>query len=162
MFVAYICLPVCTIGCMVTIFYSGVDFSNILLPRVLMTIFFVCMLLSNILVFYAFQRYTEGLYKESEHQIEIMHQRAEIYRLNQITEMNDKYKMKVLCEPQLGKRGLYPTISQKGSYDEIEAMTNFIAYADGKNDLVDISNTINVSVRELTKIIGKLQSAELI
>ncbi len=92
MFVAYICLPVCTIGCMVTIFYSGVDFSNILLPRVLMTIFFVCMLLSNILVFYAFQRYTEGLYKESEHQIEIMHQRAEIYRLNQITEMNDKYK----------------------------------------------------------------------
>ena len=77
-------------------------------------------------------------------------------------ELNDKYKMKVLCEPQLGKRGLYPTISQKGSYDEIEAMTNFIAYADGKNDLVDISNTINVSVRELTKIIGKLQSAELI
>lgn len=77
-------------------------------------------------------------------------------------ELNDKYKMKVLCEPQLGKRGLYPTISQKGSYDEIKAMTDFIAYADGKNDLVDISNTINVSVRELTKIIGKLQSAELI
>lgn len=77
-------------------------------------------------------------------------------------ELNNKYKMKVLCEPQLGKRGLYPTISQKGSYDEIEAMTNFIAYADGKNDLLDISNTINVSVRELMKIIGKLQSAELI
>jgi len=79
-----------------------------------------------------------------------------------VLELNDKYKMKVLCEPQLGKRGLYPTISQKGSYDEIKAMTDFIAYADGKNDLVDISNTINVSVRELTKIIGKLQSAELI
>ena len=77
-------------------------------------------------------------------------------------ELNNKYKMKVLCEPQLGKRGLYPTISQKGSYDEIEAMTNFIAYADGENDLLDISNTINVSVRELMKIIGKLQSAELI
>lgn len=77
-------------------------------------------------------------------------------------ELNNKYKMKVLCEPQLGKRGLYPTISQKGSYDEIEAMTNFIAYADGKNDLLDISNTINVSVRELMKIIGKLQSADLI
>ena len=77
-------------------------------------------------------------------------------------ELNNKYKMKVLCEPQLGKWGLYPTISQKGSYDEIEAMTNFIAYADGENDLLDISNTINVSVRELMKIIGKLQSAELI
>ena len=92
MFAAYICLPVCTIGCMVTIFYSGVDFSNRVWPRVLMTIFFVCMLLGNILVFYAFQRYTEGLYKESEHQVEIMHHKAEIYRLNQIAEMNDNYK----------------------------------------------------------------------
>lgn len=92
MFVAYLCLPVCTIGCMVTIFYSGVDFSGNFMPKLLMTIFFVCMLLGNILVFYAFQSYTEGLYKESEHQVEIMHQKAEIYRLNQITEMNENYK----------------------------------------------------------------------
>lgn len=92
MFAAYMCLPLCTIGCMITIFYSGVDFSGNFVPKLLMTIFFVCMLLGNILVFYAFQKYTEGLHKESEQQVEIMHQRAEIYRLNQITEMNENYK----------------------------------------------------------------------
>lgn len=92
MFVVYMCLPVCTIGCMITIFYSGVDFSDKFVPKLLMTIFFVCMLLGNILVFYAFQRYTEGLYEENEHKVEIMHQKAEIYRLNQIVEMNDNYK----------------------------------------------------------------------
>lgn len=92
MFAAYMCLPLCTIGCMITIFYSGVDFSGDLLPKFLMTIFFVFMLLGNMWVFYAFQKYTEGLYKESQHQVEIMHQKAEIYRLNQITEMNDNYK----------------------------------------------------------------------
>ena len=92
MFAAYMCLPICTIGCMITIFYSGVDFSGNFMPKLLMTIFFVCMLLGNILVFYAFQSYTEGLYKESEQQVEIMHQKAEILRLNQITEMNENYK----------------------------------------------------------------------
>lgn len=92
MFVVYLCLPLCTIGCMITIFYSGVDFSGKFIPKLLMTIFFVCMLIGNILVFYAFQSYAEELYKEKEHQVEIMLQKAEIYRLNQITEMNDNYK----------------------------------------------------------------------
>lgn len=77
-------------------------------------------------------------------------------------ENNYKYKIKVLCEPQLGKRGLYPTISQKGSYDAIKAMTDFIAYADGNNDLIDISNIIGVSVKNLTSIIEKLKINELI
>lgn len=92
MFAAYMCLPICTIGCMITIFYSGVDFSGNFAPKLLMTIFFVFMLFGNIFVFYAFQKYTEGLALESENQVEIMHQKAEIYRLNQITEMNDNYK----------------------------------------------------------------------
>lgn len=77
-------------------------------------------------------------------------------------EYNYKYKVTVLCEPQLGKRGLYPTISQKGSYDAVMAMTNFIAYADGKNDFFDISNIINIPTFELLQIIDKLKDHELI
>lgn len=75
----------------------------------------------------------------------------------QALEHNACYKMAVFCEPQLGKRGLYPTISQKGSYDEVEAMMNFIAYADGKNDLIDISNIIGVKVKDLIPVIEQLQ-----
>ena len=77
-------------------------------------------------------------------------------------DVNDKYKVTVLCEPQLGKRGLYPTISQKGSYDEVAAMTNVIAYADGKNDLFDISNIIGIPVDELVPIIQRLKDNGLI
>ena len=77
-------------------------------------------------------------------------------------EYNKKYKVNVLCEPQLGKRGLYPTISQKGSYSAIKAMTDFIAYADGTNDLFDISNIIKVPPYELIPIIDKLFEANLI
>jgi len=77
-------------------------------------------------------------------------------------EHNARYKINVLCEPQLGKRGLYPTISQKGSYDEVKAMTDFIAYADGKNDLIEISEKIGVPIIQLIKIADKLVDAQLL
>ena len=80
----------------------------------------------------------------------------------EILEHNAKYKIKCCGEPQLGKRGLYPTISKKGSYDEISAMMNLIAYADGTNDLVDISDRIDVPVSELRKIADKLVKADLL
>jgi aminopeptidase-like protein len=47
-------------------------------------------------------------------------------------------------EPQLGKRGLYPTISQKGSYSSIRARMDFLAYADGTNTLFEIAERIGV------------------
>ena len=77
-------------------------------------------------------------------------------------EGNNKYKIQCLGEPQLGKRGLYPTISQKGSYDEVTAMMNFIAYSDGTNDIVDISNLIRTPVSNLIPIAQKLSKSNLI
>lgn len=72
-------------------------------------------------------------------------------------EMNQRYQVQVLCEPQLGKRGLYPTTSQKGSYDKVKAMIDFIAYADGKTDIIDISNKILVPIDELIRFVKKLK-----
>lgn len=77
-------------------------------------------------------------------------------------EWNEKYRIQCLCEPQLGKRGLYPTISKKGSYDEIKAMIDFIAYADGTNDLIDISNIINVKVKDIIPLLKKLKEKSLL
>lgn len=77
-------------------------------------------------------------------------------------EHNRNYQVKVLCEPQLGKRGLYPTISRKGQYDKICAITTFIAYADGKNDLIAISDRIGCPVDMLIDIADKLTENGLI
>ena len=77
-------------------------------------------------------------------------------------EYNYYYRVNCLCEPQLGKRGLYPTISQKGTYDDVAAMFDFIAYADGQNDLIDISDRIQVSIDVLIPIIEELMKNELI
>lgn len=62
----------------------------------------------------------------------------------------------------MGKRGLYPTTSQKGTYDAVKVMIDFIAYADGSNDLIDISNIIGVPVNELLTVIEKLEKVDLL
>ena len=77
-------------------------------------------------------------------------------------EFNSYYRIKCLCEPQLGKRGLYPNVSQKGVYSEVKSMVDFIAYADGDTDLIDISNIIGVPVKYLVPIIDKLMKADLL
>ncbi len=87
----------------------------------------------------------------------------EVYRqCIEALEHNYCYQTQCICEPQLGKRGLYPTISQKGTYEDVRKMMDFLAYADGKNDLVEISNIIGVPVRELTLMVEKLEKAALI
>jgi aminopeptidase-like protein len=77
-------------------------------------------------------------------------------------ENNRKYTVNVLGEPQLGKRGLYPTISQKGSYDEVAALVDFIAYADGRNDLFDLSRLTGVAPYHLVPIAKTLEENDLI
>lgn len=77
-------------------------------------------------------------------------------------EWNANYKVTVLCEPQLGKRGLYPTVSQKGTYDAVSATVDLIAYADGTNDLFDISERIHVPAGRLVEVVRKLRENHLL
>jgi aminopeptidase-like protein len=77
-------------------------------------------------------------------------------------EHNYRYTMTVKCEPQLGKRGLYPTISHKGSHDTVNVMRDFIAYADGRHDLINISNIIGAPTDTLIELKDKLMQHNLI
>lgn len=77
-------------------------------------------------------------------------------------EHNYYYRMACPCEPQLGKRGLYPTISQKGTYDAVRSMQHFIAYADGRNDLIGMSDILQIPVDELIPIKDQLLEHHLL
>jgi aminopeptidase-like protein len=71
-------------------------------------------------------------------------------------------RVTVLGEPQLGKRGLYPTISTKRSGAEVRDMMNFISHADGKTALIDIAEKCGVPVWSLYPHIDKLAAHGLI
>ena len=76
-------------------------------------------------------------------------------------EYNKKYRINCYCEPQLGPRGLYPTESFNRSSIKVKDMMDFIAYADGTQDLFQISNRIDVPVTRLNEIAHKLLDAGL-
>lgn len=66
-------------------------------------------------------------------------------------------KATVLCEPNLGKRNLYPTISMKGSYGGISLRRDCLAYADGKTDIfalcAAIGQPLSAVVTEMTLLV---------
>jgi aminopeptidase-like protein len=65
-------------------------------------------------------------------------------------------RITVLCEPQLSKRGLYPTLS-KNEYDRsIKTMMDLIAYSDGTKDLIQIAEIIEKPVWTLYEIVSRL------
>jgi aminopeptidase-like protein len=61
-------------------------------------------------------------------------------------------KCKILCEPQMGKRGLYPTLSKKNGNKLTRTYMNFLQYADGTNSLEKISSLIKSDLKSVKRI----------
>jgi aminopeptidase-like protein len=61
-------------------------------------------------------------------------------------------RVTVLGEPQLGKRGLYPTLSTKTSGAQVQTMMDLISYCDGTMSLIDIGDIIGQSASDLAVV----------
>ena len=71
-------------------------------------------------------------------------------------------KYKIICEPQLGKRGLYPTFSTGNLNKLNRSYMDFLQYADGTNSLEKISNLINLDLNSVKKIYFLLKNFQLV
>jgi aminopeptidase-like protein len=80
----------------------------------------------------------------------------------ELIEKNDFHQINVLCEPQLGKRGLFPNISKKGGTEDVQVLMNFISYCDGEHSLIDVAEKIGKPAWELYEIVDKLKSHGLL
>lgn len=69
---------------------------------------------------------------------------------------------KIICEPHLSKRKLYPSISSGNIGKYHRNIINFLNYSDGKNNLKMISNLIKIDIKEVKKIYNKLLKNKLI
>lgn len=56
--------------------------------------------------------------------------------------------VKIKCEPQLGKRGLYHTMKTKNTSKEYRNLKNFISYCDGTNTILDIAELCKINIRK--------------
>ena len=75
---------------------------------------------------------------------------------------NKNYTVTVLGEPQMGKRGLYPTLSTKKSGEEVRLMMDFISLCDGKTSLLNIADKLNVPIWDFYDLCDKLERHELL
>ena len=70
-----------------------------------------------------------------------------------------KYK----CEPQLGKKGLYPSLSKKNTIKlDTRLIQYFLSYSDGQNSILDISQKCKTSLAKILKIEKILKKKKLI
>jgi aminopeptidase-like protein len=77
-------------------------------------------------------------------------------------EQNQTLKTTVLCEPQLGSRGLYPTVSTRDSGKHVSKMMHVLAYSDGAHDLLAIADMINLPLWELSDTVHQLTAQGLL
>lgn len=79
-----------------------------------------------------------------------------------VLEVNKNYISTTVCEPQLGKRGLYPTLSKASNPLKAYRYRDFIALCDGKQDAVGIASKLGLCVSELLEMIKVLLEKGLI
>ena len=79
----------------------------------------------------------------------------------QALEVNYVYKATVPCEPQLGRRGIKPSLSTRNVVVPRTIM-NVLAFADGQTDLLAISEIIGVDVMECAAAAVRLEQDGLL
>ena len=74
----------------------------------------------------------------------------------ELLEQNRVYRTTCLGEPQLGRRGLYPSLGTKATHEAVAVTLDLLAYADGSRDLISISDTIGAPVARLYPLVETL------
>ncbi len=79
-----------------------------------------------------------------------------------LLESNEKWRVTTIGEPQLGRRGLYPTTSTKNTKSAVFDMKNLISYADGDNDVIDIARIAGIPTAMVRELASMLAAAGLL
>jgi aminopeptidase-like protein len=66
------------------------------------------------------------------------------------------------CEPQLGKRGLYPTLGGGKVSTSVEVLLNVLEYCDGSEDLLAVAARCNLSITQAAQAANVLESHGLL
>ena len=88
---------------------------------------------------------------------------ATIWEIIHILERDQRYRnLSPYGEPQLGKRGLYPTMGGKAASDAVMAMLWTLAYSDGEHTVLDIAEISDVAFAAVDEAASKLAGAQLL
>lgn len=105
-----------------------------------------------------FREYHTSLDNKSLISFEALSKTVDAYfTIFRVLELNSNYKTTMpWCEPQLGKRGLYP---DKGGHLQANAdftfnLLHFLSYADGERELIEVADKRGCSVLSFAEVIA--------
>jgi aminopeptidase-like protein len=85
-----------------------------------------------------------------------------ITKILQSIQSNIVPEIKTFCEPHLSKYGLYPTLSRKNMSKEYNNLLNFLAYANGKRNLYELSDILKLPYLKILKIYKLLKKKKIV
>ena len=86
-----------------------------------------------------------------------------VWEIIQILERDRTYRnLSPYGEPQLGKRGLYPTVGGRAANDAVMAMLWTLGYSDGQHSLLHIAEVSALDFNSIDEAVGKLVGAHLL
>ena len=80
----------------------------------------------------------------------------------ELLEANDRWIVNTVGEPQLGRRGLYPTTSLKGSAASVSVLRDVVSYCDGNHDVLDLCERIGVASTQVMQALDQLHKHEIV
>jgi aminopeptidase-like protein len=87
----------------------------------------------------------------------------EVYRMIlTLLENNGVFRATTLCEPQLGKRNLYPDVSKKQNWGSVIDIVNVLSFADGTSDFIGLCDNIGLPFTKALRIANALDREGLI
>lgn len=87
----YLIIPITSLGMMVLLYYSGIDFSVSGGIPILLALCFKLQFIGNALLFFAFNKHSEQVAKVTQQELVIAKQNIDLKYYNQIDGMNKKY-----------------------------------------------------------------------
>ena len=85
-----------------------------------------------------------------------------IRRAIEALEHNKKYLVTTLGEPQMGKYGLYPTLSTKKTKEDIKLMMDLISLCDGDKSLLEVAEILNTPIWNLVALVDNLLEKKIL
>ena len=91
-FLYYLCIPISSLCIMLVTYYSGIGFDNNIKTKIMLCIYFAVMQIGNILIFSAFQKYSDELYNNVQQRLIITDQNLKLDYYNQVQILDNKQK----------------------------------------------------------------------
>ena len=79
-----------------------------------------------------------------------------------VLEGNRTWRSSTFGEPQMGRRGLYPTMSTRNSGMSVRDLMNVLAFCDGETDVMTIAAIVGLSVAETAALSERLAEADVL